>query len=94
MIKINSETKFVRSATYTNEKGVKVNMIFQPYIIGIYLAIYEGNRIACQSSIAYSNIPKLTKNFENDLTKAYKDVTVSYSTLGNFLAESELKYLK
>ena len=94
MAKINAETKFVRSATFTDKKGVKVSMIFQPYAVcGIYLAINENNRIACQSSVSYSNLPKIVKNLEADLKKDNTDVVVNYSTIGNYLDEAELKLL-
>jgi hypothetical protein len=93
MAKINSETKFVRSANYKTEKGTKVSMIFQPYIVGIYLAIYEGSRIALQSSVAYSDLSKLVKNLENDLKKDNTDVSVNYGTLGSFLKETDLELI-
>lgn len=93
MAKINPETKFIRSVTFINENGVEVSMIFQPYVVGLYLAIYEGGRIDSQSTVNYSDVSKIVKNFENDLKKSYKDVKVIYDTLGNYLKESDFNNL-
>jgi len=89
--KINAETRYVRSAKFTDKDGKKNVIMCQPYIVGMYLAVYVNDRIAMQNSLPYSKVPKMAKNLENDLKKDNTDVEVVYGKLGDFIPQKDFE---
>ncbi len=89
--KINAETRYVRSAKFTDKDGKKNVLMCQPYIVGMYLAIYVNDRIAMQNSLPYSKVSKMAKTLENDLKKDNTDVEVIYGKIGDYISQKDLE---
>lgn len=83
MKKLTAETEFPRQWT---EKEHGVDIITQPYITGLYMAGNKAGRNVFQTTILWSNLPKLMKKVKN-----IEGITIS--KIGDFLKESELELL-
>ena len=91
MAKITSKTEFAREVTFKTADGKSVQLIHQPYVIGIYVAVYVDKRIAAQSSVAWSHINELTeKKVRENIKDGATDVSITVAEVGQWLSESDI----
>lgn len=90
---ITADTEFVRSAIFTAPDGAKVSIVMQPYIIGMYQAVYVNGSIAAQGGHEWKDFQKACteKAVRKAIIKGATDISIVTGKVGDFLGESDLE---
>ena len=90
-MKLTKETPFARVIRFKVDGKVH-QIIHQPYVTSIYVAIYIDGAIAEQTGLAYKYIGtiKSKESVMKNLNDSVTDVEVHIAKLGDYMSESDI----